>query len=116
MSDLYASLPRRYAVLGNSSEDLARFSQALLSDPLASDQRPTQLLAARAQAARQVTGKERIRTLSYGTLQDNTATPPDRDPLQMSDSVPSRFLVENALELRELLFDPGMLDCTLPKY
>lgn len=102
-------------MLGNSSEDLARFSQALLSDPLASDQRPTQLLAARVQAARQITGKEHIRTLSSGTLQDNAGTSPDREPFQTSDSVDSRYLAENALELRELLFDPGMLDYTLPE-
>jgi hypothetical protein len=93
------------AVLGDSSEDLAKFSQALLSDSLASDQSPTQALSARVQAARKVRKQETVRTLRYNATSTILSSSNETEDALTSTSVSSRFLADNNIELQEVLFD-----------
>lgn len=97
----YLTIP----VLGDSSEDLAKFSQALLSDPLASDQSPSQALNARVQTARKVRNQEQVRKLRYNP--PSSISTADTEDALTSAAVSSRFLADNNIELQEALFDSG---------
>lgn len=66
-----------------------------------------QALASRTQVARKATSGENVRSIGHdGKPVANSALSNDKDPLAFM-AVESRYLAENNVELRELLFDPS---------
>lgn len=93
------------SVLSSSSLEAAEFSQALLSDPLASDQAHSKLLADRSKTTDFNVRKDHIYSLVYDTPaqhspDDNAAA----DQANMS-RIPSQFLRKNNVELREIVYN-----------